>query len=148
MIIDFCNTEDSIAVNSVRSLLVGRCFGVYVMTFGCQQNEADSEKLLYLAEQMGYNAVSDPSEAKLIILNTCTIREHAETKALSILGRFKALKEQDPELIIGVCGCMPAVDRTFNKLKNDFHYVDFTLEPNSLYKLPSTLYNIIKYLVK
>ena len=76
-------------------------------------------------------------DADLIILNTCAIRQHAEDKALSMLGRFKAIKRKNPELIIGVCGCMAAEAHIKEMLKTDFHYVTFTLEPNMLHKIPS-----------
>jgi len=79
-----------------------RCF---VLTFGCQQNVADSEKLSGMAEQMGYVLTENPEEASLILVNTCAIREHAETKALSIVGQYKHLKAKKPDLMIGVCGC-------------------------------------------
>ena len=63
------------------------------MTFGCQQNEADSEKLLGMALEMGYSQTDDPAEASLILVNTCAIREHAEQKALSKIGTFKKHKK-------------------------------------------------------
>ena len=62
---------------------------VYVQTFGCQQNEADSEKYLGMAVDMGYEQTDIPDDADLIIFNTCAIREHAEQKALSIVGQYK-----------------------------------------------------------
>ena len=68
----------------VRELLGDRPRGVYMQTFGCQQNEADSERLCGMAEEMGYTVVSEPEEADLILVNTCAIREHAELKTLSI----------------------------------------------------------------
>ena len=90
-----------------------RCF---VLTFGCQQNEADSEKIAGMAEQMGYEICKDPALADLIMVNTCAIREHAEKKALSIIGQYKHLKAQNPDLIIGVCGCMSAQDHRREEL--------------------------------
>ena len=116
---------------------------VCIFTFGCQQNEADSEKILGMAEAMGYERTEDADSADLIILNTCAIRQHAEEKALSMLGRFKALKRKNKDLIIGVCGCMAAEAHVMELLKNDFHYVTFTLEPNMLHKMPGLIF---KYL--
>ena len=80
----------------------------YVLTFGCQQNEADSEKLRGMAVSMGYSITDKPEDAELIVVNTCAIREHAEQKALSTVGQFKHLKEKNPALVIAVCGCMVA----------------------------------------
>ena len=68
--------------------------GAFVLTFGCQQNEADSEKISGMAESMGYELVSIPEDAYLIVVNTCAIREHAEQKALSIVGQYKHLKQK------------------------------------------------------
>ena len=116
---------------------------VYIFTFGCQQNEADGEKMLGMAEAMGYEKTDKPDDADLIILNTCAIRQHAEEKALSMLGRFKALKKKKNDLIIGVCGCMAAEEHVKEMLKNDFHYVTFTLEPNMLYQIPRLIYRAL-----
>ena len=117
---------------------------VYVFTFGCQQNEADSEKILGMANAMGYIKTDIPDDADLIILNTCAIRQHAEEKALSMLGRFKALKRKNNSLIVGVCGCMAAQEHIKELLKTDFHYVTFTLEPNMLYKIPYLIYRALE----
>lgn len=114
-----------------------------VITFGCQQNEADSEKIRGMAREMGYGLTDTVEEADLIVVNTCAIRQHAEEKALSLLGRFKALKKSKPALIIGVVGCMAAEPHVSELIKKDFHYVSFTLEPSLLYKLPELVYNII-----
>ena len=114
-----------------------------VITFGCQQNEADSEKIRGMAREMGYGMTDNVEEADLIVVNTCAIRQHAEEKALSLLGRFKALKKSKPSLIIGVVGCMAAEPHVSDLIKKDFHYVSFTLEPSLLYKLPELVYNIV-----
>lgn len=102
---------------------------VYVRTFGCQQNEADSERLLGIACAMGYTETKDPEQADLILVNTCAIREHAEKKALSIVGQYKHIKEKNPRLIIGICGCMPAQPHRAEEIKRHLPYVSFTLAP-------------------
>ena len=89
----------------------------YILTFGCQQNEADSEKLSGMAELMGYEITTSPEDAGLIVVNTCAIREHAEQKTLSNIGQFKHIKEKNPELIIAVCGCMVAQEHRINDIK-------------------------------
>ena len=81
---------------------------VFVMTFGCQQNEADSEKIAGMAMSMGYEVTHEAKDADLIMVNTCAIREHAEQKALSVVGQYKHLKAKKPDMVIGVCGCMVA----------------------------------------
>ncbi len=117
----------------------GRAHGVYVITFGCQQNEADGEKLRGLAQEMGYVPVTRPEEADLILLNTCAVREHAELKALSIIGNCKHLRALNPDLLVGVCGCMTAQPARVAQLKQGYPYVSFTIEPASLHKLPLVL---------
>ena len=123
-------------IDRVRSINSGLTKKICIFTFGCQQNEADSEKILGMATAMGYELTNSPDDADMIILNTCAIRQHAEEKALSMLGRFKSIKKKNPALIIGVCGCMAAEEHIKELLKNDFHYVSFTLEPNMLHKIP------------
>ena len=113
----------------------------FVFTFGCQQNEADSEKLRGMAEEMGYVRAESADEADIIVVNTCAIREHAEMKVLSLLGSFKAYKKLRPELIVGVCGCMSAEPHMAEKLKRDFHYVSFTLEPGMIHRFPELVYH-------
>ena len=115
----------------------------FIQTFGCQQNEADSERLAGLCETMGYTRARTPQEALLILVNTCAIREHAEMKALSMIGGFKAIKRKNPELVVGICGCMAAEEHIAKRLKEDFHFVSFTVEPNMLHKIPSLVYRAL-----
>ena len=79
----------------------GSALKVYIATFGCQQNEADSERLLGTAKALGYVKTEFPDDADLIIYNTCAVREHAELKALSKTGQLKKLKENNKNLLIG-----------------------------------------------
>ena len=117
--------------------------GVYVRTFGCQQNEADSERMMGVALSMGYRKVDTPEEAKLILVNTCAVREHAEKKALSIIGTYKHVKEADPEVVIGVGGCMVTQGHRAEKLKMSYPYVNFVFDTGSLHKLPELVSNAI-----
>lgn len=109
---------------------------VFTLTLGCQQNEADSERLLGMALEMGYERTSAPEEASLIIVNTCAIREHAEKRALSLVGQYKHIKAKNPELIIAVCGCMVVQEHRINDIKHRYPYVDILLGPSLLHKLP------------
>ncbi len=123
-----------------RQRVDGKIRKVYVLTFGCQQNEADSEKLLGCALSMGYTKCTDPKDADLILVNTCAIREHAELKALSCIGQFKHIKDKNPELIIGVCGCMTAQTHRCDELKHRYPYVSFTLDPSEMSMLPEIMF--------
>ena len=118
--------------------------GAFVMTFGCQQNEADSEKIAGMAEAMGYEVLSSPEKAYLIVVNTCAIREHAELKALSTIGQYKHIKNKNPELVIAVCGCMVTQEHRVNDIKFKYPYVDFVFSTSAIHKLPELLSQKIK----
>ncbi|MEA4892881.1 MAG: tRNA (N6-isopentenyl adenosine(37)-C2)-methylthiotransferase MiaB [Peptococcaceae bacterium] len=115
---------------------------VFLETFGCQANERDSETILGLLQTLGYEACSGPEEADLIILNTCSIREKAEQKVFSRLGTFRALKEDKPWLIIGLCGCMAQEAEMAGLIRRRCPYVDFILGTQRLHTLPLMLQNI------
>ncbi len=139
MIFDIRKTDAESYIDSARSLIEGTGKRYFVITFGCQQNEADSERIRGLLSEIGYIPAERAETADIIIVNTCAIREHAEMKALSLIGGFKAIKRKNPELLVGVCGCMAAEPHVQKKLKEDFHFVSFTVEPNMLYKLPELI---------
>ena len=136
MIYSLEETKAGEYISLVRKLNEGESRFAYAVTFGCQQNERDTENILGLLAEMGYQRTENPDSADIIIVNTCAIREHAEVKALSLIGRFKALKKKKPELLVGVVGCMAAEPHRADMIKKDFHYVSFTLEPNMLHRLP------------
>ena len=140
MIFDINQTEVKEYIERVREKNSGLERSIYVHTFGCQQNEADSERIRGLGVAMGYSLADTPERASLIIVNTCAIRAHAEAKALSYLGRFKALKRKNPSLIIGVAGCMAAEGHISEMLKTDSHYISFTVEPNMLHLIPKLVF--------
>lgn len=121
----------------------GHVFKSYILTFGCQQNEADSEKLIGIAEKMGYEQCILPDEADLIIVNTCAIREHAEQKALSTIGQFKHIKNRNPNLIIAVCGCMVVQKHRIDEIKHRYPYVDIVFGTSSAHMLPELVYKKI-----
>ena len=117
---------------------------VFIRTFGCQQNEADSERLCGIAESLGYEKTENEEEATLIIYNTCAVREHAELKALSITGQSKHLKEKNPDLIICICGCMVAQEHRLNDIKNRYPYVDILFGTANMDKLPQYIEEVKK----
>lgn len=145
MIYSINDTKTKEYISLVKKMNEGSEKRVFVMTFGCQQNERDSEVALGYASAMGYAKADTAEDADLIIVNTCAIRQHAEEKALSMLGRFKALKKARPELVIGVIGCMAAEPHRAELIKRDFHYVSFTLEPNMLHRIPELVYRKLSH---
>ena len=105
---------------------------IYIHTFGCQQNEADSETLLGIAASRGYMPADAMEDASLILFNTCAVREHAELKALSTTGRLKHLKQKNPALKIGLCGCMVQQEHRQEDIKMKYPYVDFVFGTNQI----------------
>ncbi len=136
-------TERQFSYMSEVLSINGKGKKVFVQTFGCQQNEADSEKLLGMAEKMGYVKTTAPEEASLILVNTCAVREHAELKALSIAGGYKHCKEKNPELIIGICGCMVSQEHRKSDIKTKYPYIDFILGTTLIHRFPEVLYKTL-----
>ena len=127
------------AICAVRERNTGKSLSVFVNTFGCQQNEADSEKILGLASAMGYTPTEDSEKADLIVVNTCAVREHAEKRALSVVGQYKHCKQKKPELVIAVCGCMVSQQHRTEKVKTSYPYVDFTFGTSDIHLFPTLL---------
>ncbi len=117
----------------------GRTFRACVVTYGCQQNEADSEKARGMLAAMGYLITNDETESDLILVNTCAVREHAEKKTLSVTGGYKHLKTKNPDLIIGMCGCMVSKPDRCAEIRSHYPYIDFFLGTEKLYLLPEAV---------
>lgn len=109
----------------------------FIETYGCQMNVADSELVAGLLQKQGYSQSPDLEKADVIFVNTCSVREHAEEKVHSQLGRYDLIKQKRPDVIIGVLGCMA------QSLKHDIlenkPYVDIVLGPDSYRRLPEIL---------
>ncbi|MCD6082626.1 tRNA (N6-isopentenyl adenosine(37)-C2)-methylthiotransferase MiaB [Candidatus Aerophobetes bacterium] len=106
----------------------------YIKTYGCQMNEYDSEVMAGLLTKDHYQLTSKLEEADLIILNTCYVREKVKQKIYSKLGEIKKLKEKNPHLILGVCGCV--AQRRPEEVLQQAPYVDFILGTFNFYRLP------------
>jgi tRNA-2-methylthio-N6-dimethylallyladenosine synthase len=114
---------------------------LYLETFGCQMNVLDSELVLGQLRAQGYDKVDDREQADVIIYNTCSVREHAEQKVWSRLGELRQRKADEPNLVIGVIGCMAERDGT--NIFNRFPHVDVLCGPGELDKLPSLVHNAV-----
>lgn len=99
----------------------------YIVTYGCQMNVHESEKLASICEKMGYTLADKREDADLIVFNTCAIREGAEDRVFGNVGALKKLKKQKPSLIIAVCGCMTQKQTTANYIMNTFPFVDIVI---------------------
>ena len=111
----------------------------YLRTYGCQMNENDSEKIAGMLESVGYSPADSPDDADLILLNTCCVRRNAEDKVYGRIGQLKRLKEQNPDLILAVCGCMVQQEAELAVIQNDYPYVDLVFGTHNLHRLPELL---------
>ena len=114
----------------------------FIQTFGCQMNEHDSEVMAGLLEERFYIPTKEIKEADFILLNTCCIREKAESKVLSMLGSLKKLKAKKPDLIVGVCGCMIQQKNIVPKILHAAPFVNLMFGTNNMDKLPEYLERI------
>ena len=115
----------------------------FVDTYGCQQNEADSERIRgYLAE-MGYGFTQDENEADVIVINTCAVREHAEDRVLGNVGALVHTKRRKPSQIICLCGCMMQEPHVAAKIKESYRHVDIVFGPHALWKFPELLWRVL-----
>ena len=115
----------------------------FVDTYGCQQNEADSERIRGYLSQMGYGFTGQEEEAQIIVLNTCAIREHAEQRVLGNLGALVHVKRRHPDQIICVCGCMAQEQHVADKIKQSFRHVDLVFGPHVLWKFPEFIHTLL-----
>ncbi|MBU0544496.1 MAG: tRNA (N6-isopentenyl adenosine(37)-C2)-methylthiotransferase MiaB [Proteobacteria bacterium] len=113
---------------------------LYINTFGCQMNVYDSEQIARVLTPLGYEITQSPGEADLIIVNTCAIREKAEQKAFSFLGRLAGLKRKKPNLIIGVGGCV--AQQEGRKILERMRYIDLVFGTQALNRLPGHVMDI------
>ena len=114
----------------------------YVDTYGCQQNEADSERLRGYLRSMGYGFTDKENDADVIIINTCAIREHAEDRVLGNVGALVHAKRRHPGQIICFCGCMAQEPVVAKKIKDSYRHVDLLFGPHALWKFPELFYRI------
>jgi tRNA-2-methylthio-N6-dimethylallyladenosine synthase len=111
---------------------------LYIKTFGCQMNEYDSEKMAdVLRESLGYRLTENPEDADLLLVNTCSIREKAQEKVFSELGRWRSWKERRPELMIGVGGCVASQEG--EGISKRAPFVDVVFGPQTLHRLPEMI---------
>ena len=121
-------------------------FGVnkkyYVRTYGCQMNEHDSEKIIGMLESVGFRNTDDIEESDIVILNTCAIRENAHDKVFGFLGVLKHIKDTiNPDLLVGICGCMAQEEVVVNEILKKYRYVDFVCGTHNLDNLLKIIEN-------
>ena len=106
-----------------------------IKTFGCQMNVHESEKLSGMLEELNYTKTDDIKSADLVIFNTCCIRDGVEQKIMGNIGALKPLKKKNPNLIIGVCGCMSQAEGRDKIIANKFPFVDIIFGTHNIHTL-------------
>ena len=124
-------------------LAQGRTPTAYVETYGCQQNEADSEKLRGYLAQGGYAIVQEAEGADVVVMNTCAIREHAEQRVFGNLGALTHTKRRHPEQKIFLCGCMAGETKVSDRIRKSYPHVDGCFSTHHLWQFPEILYNVL-----
>lgn len=110
-----------------------------VITYGCQQNVADSEHIKGMLSEMGYAFTDDRHKAQFILFNTCAVREHAEDRVFGNVGALKQYKAEHPDTVIALCGCMMQQQHIADKIKNSFPFVDLVFGTHVVHRLPELL---------
>ena len=134
-------TNKYIAKENLKKLGLNKKY--YVKTYGCQMNEHDSENIKAILEDMSFTETDDMESADLILLNTCAIRENAHNKVFGMVGRIKNLKEKNPNLIAGICGCMAQEEVVVNEILEKYNFLDIVFGTHNIHNLPNILYTAI-----
>ena len=124
----------------------GRALTYNVLTYGCQLNESDSEKISGMLAEMGLTQSSggELDDADVIVFNTCSIRENADRHLFGNLGVFKTLKKNDRDVIIAICGCMMKVPENVEKIRKSYPFVDLVFDPQQLHRFPVLLRDAVR----
>ena len=115
----------------------------HITTFGCQMNEHDSELIAGMLTDLGYQENSVRNSADVILINTCSVRDNADKRFFGTLGQLKKIKEENPEKIIGVCGCMMQQQHVIDTLKAKYPWVDLIFGTHNLHEVPGLIENIL-----
>lgn len=126
----------------IKEQQYGRKLSACVVTFGCQMNFKDSEKLMGILSEIGYEETDD-EHADLVLYNTCTVRENANLKIYGRLGYLSKIKEKNPEMIIGLCGCMMQEPQVVEKLNKSYRFIDIIFGTHNIFLLAQLLYERI-----
>ena len=115
----------------------------FIVTYGCQMNAHDSEKLAGILEQMGMREAEDRLKADFVLFNTCCVRDNAERRAIGNVNWLKELRKGNPKLIIGICGCMVQQPQMAAKILKQYPFIDLAFGTHNLHELPTMLYSLL-----
>ena len=118
----------------------GKTPKAHVVTYGCQQNVSDSQRLKGMLALMGYEMTDNIEEADFIVFNTCAVREHAEDRVFGNVGAVKRLKSENKNLIVAVCGCMVQQKPVADRFMESYPYVDIVFGTQVFHRLPEFIY--------
>ena len=121
----------------------GRAPRAFVDTYGCQQNEADSERIRGMLQEAGYTLADTEEGADCIVINTCAVREHAEDRVYGNVGALVHTKRRHPEQKIFLCGCMMGQPAVAERIKNSYRHVDGVFNPHQLWRFPELLHTVL-----
>ena len=130
-------------INNNEAVRTGHAPLACTKTYGCQQNENDTERIRGMLSECGYEFTETEENADLVIYNTCAVRENAEQKVFGRLGILKHMKEDRPSMITAVCGCMVQQEHITEKIKSVYTNVDLIFGTHALYKMPELLYKAV-----
>lgn len=116
----------------------------HITTFGCQMNEHDSEILAGMLTNMGYEEVAERKDATVAIINTCSVRDNADKRFFGTLGQLKRRKEDQPDFIVCVCGCMMQQQPIIDTLKTKYPWVDIIFGTHNIHRFPELLNNVLQ----
>ncbi len=136
------NNANSFYINQIKQFTGGNS-RVFLQTYGCQQNESDSEKLMGMLSLMGYTPCESAEEADFVIYNTCAVRENAELRVFGNVGALVHLKRKKPDMLIAVCGCMAQQEHVVKQLSKKYKHVDLIFGPHALAKFPQLVYSAL-----
>lgn len=126
-----------------KSEELGRPLYAKTVCMGCQMNARDSEKLKGVLKTVGYR-LTDSEVADFVIYNTCTVRENANNKVYGRLGYLKGLKKKNPDMVIGLCGCMMQEPKVVEKIKKSYNFVDLIFGTHNIYQFPELLFRAVQ----
>ncbi|MDY7222920.1 tRNA (N6-isopentenyl adenosine(37)-C2)-methylthiotransferase MiaB [Halalkalibacterium halodurans] len=132
---------DDLIPEDMKTIGAGKKF--LVRTYGCQMNIHDSENMAGMLKEMGFEATDETTDADVILINTCAIRENAENKVFGEIGNLKQLKREKPELVIGVCGCMSQEEGVVNRIMQKHQHIDMIFGTHNIHRLPHLLRNAL-----
>ena len=135
--------RDNLVVPSKLSLLA-KDKKYYIRTYGCQANVLDGQTIEGILLEIGYTPVDNEMDADIVILNTCAIRENAEDKVFGEIGSLKALKNKNPDAIIGICGCMTQQPHIVEKIQKTYPQVDLIFGTHNIHHLPQLILESIE----